>query len=73
MPCFRHTLIWVGPLCDADYTVTFTCESVILRDIQGTLVLTGWYEALGPQLWRIALQPGEANLPRMPHTATLAT
>ena len=33
----------------------------------------GWYEASGPQLWRITLRPGEANLPRMPHTAHLAT
>ena len=36
-------------------------------------MLTGWREASGPQLWRIALQQGEANLPRMPHTANLAT
>ena len=36
-------------------------------------MLTGWREASGPRLWRIALQPGEANLPRMHHNATLAT
>ena len=36
-------------------------------------MLTGWREASGPRLWRIDLQPGEANLPRMPHTANLAT
>ena len=27
---FRYTLIGVGPLCDADYIVTFTRESVIV-------------------------------------------
>ena len=27
---FRHTLIGVGPLCDADCTVTFTREAVIV-------------------------------------------
>ena len=73
MPGFRHTLIGLSPLCDADCTVTFTHEAVIVRDQQGTPVLTGWREASGPRLWRIALQPGEANLPRMPHNATLAT
>ena len=35
-------------------------------------VLTGLREASGPQLWIIALQLGDANLPRMPHNATLA-
>ena len=73
MPGFRHTLIGVGPLFDADCTVTFTRGAVIIRDTLGMPVLTGWREASEPQLWRIALQPGEANLPRMPHTANLAT
>ena len=76
MPGFRHTLICVGPLCDADCTVTFTSAAVIVRDAQGIPVLTGWREQSGPRLWRIALQPGESNLPKMPHNAnktTLAT
>ena len=61
---FRHTLIRVGPLCDAYCTFTLTCEAVITRDTRGTPVLTVWREASGPQLWRITLQPGEANLPK---------
>ena len=73
MPGFRHTLIEVGLLCDADCTVTFACEAVIVRDTRGTPVLTGWRENSGPRLWRISLQPGEENLPRMPHTANMAT
>ena len=73
MPIFFHTLIGVGPICDADCTVTFTREALIVRDQQGTPVLKGCYKASGPRLWRIALQPGEANLPSMPHDATLAT
>ena len=32
---------------------------------------TGWRKDLGPRLWRIALQQGEENIPRMPHNATL--
>ena len=73
MPGFRHTLIGVGPLCDVDCTVTFTHEAVIVRDTRSTSVLTGWRENSGPRLWRIALQPGEENLPSVPNTANMAT
>ena len=71
MPGFHHTLIGVGPLCDADCTVTFTHEAVFVQDQQGTPVITGWREASGPQLWRIPLQPGESNIPSMSHDANL--
>ena len=73
IPGFSHTLIGVGPLCDADCTVTFTHESVIVRDMRGTPVLTRWRENSGPRLWIIALQPGEENLPIMHHTENMAT
>ena len=73
MPGFRHTLIGVGPLCDADCNVTFTREAVIVRDKLGTPVLTGWHKTSGPRLWRIAWQQREANLPSMRHDANLAT
>ena len=73
MPGFRHTLIVVWPLCDADCAVTFTREAVIVRDKQGTALLTGWREATGPRLWRIALQPGYSNLPSMPNDVKQAT
>ena len=73
MPGFKHTLIGVGPLCDADCIVTFTHAAVIFRDSQGSPVLTGWRDQSGPRLWRIALQPGESNLPNMPHDANRTT
>ena len=73
MPGFCHTLIGVGPLCDAYFTVTFTCETVIVRDTCSTPVLTGWRENSGPRLWRISLQPGEENLPSKHNTANMAT
>ena len=73
MPGFRHTLICVGPLCDAACTVTFTHDAVIVRDTRGIPVLTVWREHYRPRLWRIALQPGESNLPKMPHTAHRTT
>ena len=73
MPGFRHTLIGVGPLCDADCTVTFTHEAVIVRDARGIPVITGWREHSVPRLWIIALQPGEAKLPTMSRTANRTT
>ena len=69
----RHTVIGVGPLCDADCAVTFTREAVIVRDKQGTAVLTSWCEATRPRLWRIALQQGDSNLPSIPNNAKYAT
>ena len=30
-------------------------------------MLTAWREQSGPHLWIISLQPGESNLPKMPH------
>ena len=73
MPGFQHTLIGVGTLCDADCTVTFTCGAVIVRYERGIPVLTGWREQSGPHLWRIALQPGDSNLPKMPHNENKTT
>ena len=67
MTVFRHTLIGVGPLCDADCTVTFTSATVVSGDPHGTPVLTGWREQSGLRLWRIYLQPDETTLPSMPY------
>ena len=73
MPGFYHTLVGLGPLCDADCTVTFTRKAVIVRDKQGTAVLIGWREATGSRLWKIYLQSGELNLPSMPNDSNMAT
>ena len=73
MPGFRHTLIGVGPLCDADCTVIFTPAAVVVRDSRGIPVLTGWHENSVPPLWRIALQPDKEHLPKMPNTAHRTT
>ena len=66
---FKHTLIGVGPICGADCKVTFTSAAVVVRDLHGNLVLTGWREQSGPRLWRIVLQPDEITLPSMPYDA----
>ena len=70
---FRHTFIGVDPLCDADCTVTFTRAAVIVRVARGMPVLTGWRKNPGPRLWRIVLQPGEENLPKIPNSAHRTT
>ena len=73
MPGFRHTLIGVVPLYDSDCAVTFTREAVIVRDKYGIEVLICWREATGTRIWRIALIPGEANLPSIPNDSKQAT
>ena len=73
MSGFKHTLIGVGLLCDVYCTVTFTCADVIVRDSQGSSVLTGWREQSGPHLWKISLQPGKINLPNMPQDVNRTT
>ena len=66
---FRHTLIGVGPICDADCTVTFKSAAVVVPDLHGNLLLTGWRKKSGPRLWIIALQPDETTLPSMSYDA----
>ena len=73
MPGFRHTLIGVGPLCDAECTVIFTSTAVVVRNPQGNQVLTGWRKQSGPRLWRIALQPDETTLHSMPYGSNKTT
>ena len=31
MPGFKHTLLGVGPICDAERTVTFSRDAVVVR------------------------------------------
>ena len=73
MPGFRHTLFGVGPLCDAECTVTFTSAAVVVRDTHGNPVLPGWREQSGPRLRIIALQPDETTLPSMPYGSNKTT
>ena len=73
MAGFRHTIIGVGPLCDADCTVTFTSAAVVVRDLHSNPVLTGWREQSDPRLWRISIQPDETTLPSMPYDVDKTT
>ena len=57
MPGFKHTLMGVGPICDADFQVLFSKYLVKIFGPDGKVILTGWREQLGAKLWRMALLP----------------
>ena len=69
MPFFRHILIGLAPIYDAECKVTFTKHNVIIYDQGGSPILTGWRERNRARLWRIALTPTPEKLPNMPNSA----
>ena len=69
MPSFRHTLIGLGPICDANFKVTFTKKNVIIYNQGGSPIITVWRERNGDGLWRIALTPTREELPTIPNSA----
>jgi hypothetical protein len=73
MPSFKHTLLGIGKICDADCKVVFTKEAVVVYNAQQQPILSGWRETTGPKLWRIALNTDKENLPSIPETATRST
>ena len=70
MPGFNHTLLGVGPIYDADCTVTFSKEDVVVRDATNRTILNGWREEKAPYLWRITLLPDNADIPEFPQDAS---
>ena len=50
MPTFKNKLIGVGPICDANFTLVFRKEDVILQ---------GWIENKLPRPWQFDLSPEE--------------
>ena len=63
MSVFQENLIDIGPIFDADYSVTFTKYTVIICSPKGHTVLTGGREAEGPLLWRMSLMPNADRVP----------
>ena len=64
MPSFKHTLVDLGPICDADCTVLFSKRGVTVYSPDGKPILTGWRDPCGTnRLWRFALQPHPQQLP----------
>ena len=71
MPSFCHNLIGIGQFCDADCTVQFTKQAVLVINLAGTMILQGWWELTGPKLWHFALHP--AAFPPAPHDAAMTS
>jgi len=64
MPGFRQTLIGIGPICDAGFTVHFSDVDVIVRDKKGRDVLSGWRALDEPgKLWHFNLLPEGDEIP----------
>ena len=59
MPTFTNTLIEVGPICDANFTVVFRKEDVTVLSPQGKPILQGRREKKNPRLWQFTLSPEE--------------
>ena len=57
MPNFHQFFMGIGPLCDHGCCVLFekTYVTVFFKD--GTIILRGWRETSGANLWRLSLQP----------------
>ena len=63
MPRFQENLVSVGPMCDANYTVTLPKHAHNIYSTTGTPIITGWRETDGPRLWRMSLLPNPEYLP----------
>ena len=50
MPSFKHTLIGIGRICDADGKIVFTKQAVVVYDQQQQPIITGWQEHTGAKL-----------------------
>ena len=63
MPGFQENLVGIGPICYADYSVTFTKDAVSIYSPKGHRVLMGWHEIEVPMLWHMSLLPDETSTP----------
>ena len=55
VPVFQENLVGVGPMCDADFIVTFSKHVVNINSPTGNPIITGWRENDGPCHWSMYL------------------
>ena len=67
MSGFQDNLVVVGPMCDANFTVTFTNHAVNIYSPNGTPIITGWRETTGPRLWCMYIIPNPVNMSPLPN------
>ena len=73
MPGFKHSLLGIGNLCNDNYTVIFTKQTVQVFNPQGDTILTGCRNQAGPHLWNFLLFPTSRNTPLAPPNAQITT
>ena len=56
IPKFTNTLIGIGPICDANYTVVFKRQDVTVISPRGKPIIQWWREKKLPRIWRFALK-----------------
>ena len=66
MPGFQENLVCVGPMCDANCTVTFTKHAVNIYSPTGTPIITFLSETTGPRLWRMSIMNNPSYMPPPP-------
>ena len=61
---FQQTLIGIGPICDAGFTVTFSEDEVVVHDAAKHVILSGCRDPeVPPALWYFKLLPAPQDKP----------
>ena len=64
MPGFQQTIIGIGPICDARFTVTFLEDAVVVHDDAKRVILSGCRDPkVPPALWYFNLLPAPEAVP----------
>ena len=64
MPGFQQTIIGIGPICDARFTVTFLEDAVVVHDDAKRVILSGCRDPkVPPALWYFNLLPDPDAVP----------
>ena len=66
MPVYHENLVGVGPMYDANFTVTFTKHTVNIYSPTGTPIITGWRETTGTRLCCMSIMPNPVNMTPLP-------
>ena len=70
MPFFKHTLIGIDNICDADCKFVFSKQPVLVYDPQQRPLITGWLEYNYSNLCHIALLSSSSNISTPPVVTT---
>ena len=55
IPYFSHTLVGIGRFCDANFTVTFDKDTVIISEPADRPIIAVWRNIKRARMWRISL------------------